>query len=59
MIPEAKTEGLRISINPDAHDPGGMADMRHGVGIARKGGLGRDDVLNALDISGLMEFFRR
>jgi len=59
MIPEAKAQGLRISINPDAHDPAGLADMRHGVGIARKGGLGRDDVLNALDISGLMEFFRR
>jgi DNA polymerase (family 10) len=59
MIPEAKTEGLRISINPDAHDPGGLADMRHGIGIARKGGLGRDDVLNTLDLPGLMEVFRR
>jgi len=58
-IPEAKAEGLKISINPDAHDPGGLADMRYGVGIARKGWLTREDVLNTLDLPDLMRFFRR
>ncbi|HVN74995.1 MAG TPA: PHP domain-containing protein [Thermoanaerobaculaceae bacterium] len=39
--------GVPISIGPDAHDPGGLADVRWGVGIARKGWATARDVLNA------------
>ena len=36
-----------ISIGPDAHDPAGLAEVRWGVGIARKGWAAARDVLNA------------
>jgi len=39
--------GVPISIGPDAHDPAGLADVRWGVGIARKGWASAKDVLNS------------
>ncbi|MBZ5588959.1 MAG: PHP domain-containing protein, partial [Acidobacteriia bacterium] len=39
--------GVSISIGPDAHDPSGLADVRWGLGIARKGWATAKDVLNA------------
>ncbi len=59
VIPEAKAAGVKVSINPDAHHPGGLSDMRYGVGIARKGGLSREDVLNTFDLPALLLQFRR
>lgn len=47
----AKELGVKIAINPDAHNLGGLMDVRYGVGIARKGWLEKADVLNAMDIS--------
>ncbi|HQT95292.1 MAG TPA: helix-hairpin-helix domain-containing protein, partial [Thermoanaerobaculaceae bacterium] len=38
--------GVPISIGPDAHDPSGLADVRWGVGIARKGWATAGHVLN-------------
>jgi DNA polymerase (family 10) len=54
-----KAAGVKVSIDPDAHEPGGIADMRYGVGIARKGGLTPADVLNALELPDLQRHFRR
>jgi DNA polymerase (family 10) len=42
----AHTRGLLTSINPDAHSPDGLRDVTYGVGIARKGGLTSERVLN-------------
>jgi DNA polymerase (family 10) len=39
--------GVPIVIGPDAHDPAGLADVRWGLGIARKGWATPNDVLNA------------
>ncbi len=39
--------GVPITIGPDAHDPAGLADVRWGLGIARKGWATAADVLNA------------
>jgi DNA polymerase (family 10) len=39
--------GVPIVIAPDAHDPAGLADVRWGLGIARKGWATPNDVLNA------------
>jgi len=39
--------GVPISVGPDAHEPAGLADVRWGVGIARKGWATANDVLNA------------
>jgi DNA polymerase (family 10) len=45
----AKTQGVKVSINPDAHATDGLGDVPFGVNVARKGGLGPDDVVNTLD----------
>ncbi len=42
----AKTQGVKVSINPDAHATEGLADVPFGVNVARKGGLTADDVVN-------------
>ena len=43
--------GVPISIGPDAHEPAGLADVRWGVGIARKGWATANDVLNAQPVA--------
>jgi histidinol phosphatase-like PHP family hydrolase len=43
----AKELGVPIEIGPDAHSTGGLDNVAIGVGIARKGWLERDDILNA------------
>ena len=47
----AKEKGVQIPINTDAHSVAGLSDMHFGVGIARKGGLEKGDVQNALSLS--------
>jgi DNA polymerase (family X) len=42
----ARAHGVTIVINPDAHATGGLADLDYGIGIARRAGLGPDDVFN-------------
>jgi len=49
LIKRAKEHGVMFSIGPDAHSTEGLEDVQYGVGIARKGWLTRDDVLNCLD----------
>ena len=46
----AREKGVQIPINTDAHSVDGLKDMCFGLGIARKGGLTADDVLNALSV---------
>ena len=55
----AKERGVLISINPDAHSVEGLHDIRYGVGIARKGWLEKDDILNALPLEEIEYFFSR
>ena len=42
----ARSHGIRLVINTDAHSITGLADMRYGVLQARRAGLTRDDVAN-------------
>jgi DNA polymerase (family 10) len=53
----AKDRGVRIPICPDAHSPGGLRNIRYGVGIARKGWLTKEDVLNTRDADEILDFF--
>jgi len=46
VVGRARELGVMISIGSDAHSRAGIANMPFGVGIARKGGLTRADVLN-------------
>ena len=54
----AKERGVKIAINPDAHDRGGLTDTYFGVGIARKGWLEPADILNTLDLEEMKNFLK-
>jgi DNA polymerase (family 10) len=50
----AKEKGVKIPINTDAHSTAGLSDMHFGVGMARKGGLEKGDVQNALPLEAFL-----
>jgi DNA polymerase (family X) len=47
VVRRARDAGVTISIGADAHNLAGIPYVDYGVGMARKGWLGPDDVLNA------------
>jgi DNA polymerase (family X) len=47
----ARDKGVKCVINPDAHHISQFAMLRHGVTMARKGWLRREDVLNTLTLA--------
>ena len=49
-IEYATSQGVKISINPDAHSTAGIHDIHFGTLSARKGGLTIEHCLNALDV---------
>ena len=55
----AKEKGVKISINPDAHNIHGLTDVRYGVGIARKGWLEKKDVINTLGAGEVAKLLNR
>src|SRR5437899_1578677 len=48
--PMAKQKGVKCVINPDAHRAERLQDLWFGIGIARKGWLTKDDVMNCLPL---------
>lgn len=58
VLGDARARGVMISIGADAHNLAGLANVDFGVGIARKGGLGPDAVLNCRDVGGFLAFAR-
>jgi DNA polymerase (family 10) len=50
---KAAERGLLCSINPDAHETAGLAEVRAGINSARKGWLTRDNVLNTRSRQGI------
>ncbi len=52
--PMAKQKGVKCVINPDAHRAERLQDLWFGIGIARKGWLTKDNVMNCLPL-GKME----
>jgi DNA polymerase (family 10) len=52
----AKDQGVRISINPDAHSIQGLQDFFIGVGIARKGWLESCDIINTMELAEVSQF---
>jgi DNA polymerase (family 10) len=52
----AHGQGLLTSINPDAHSPDGLRDVTYGVGIARKGGLSTERVLNTRSLQDVQDW---
>lgn len=55
----AKEKRVQIAISPDAHRIEGYDDVRYGVGIARKGWLEKDDVLNTRTAEEVLAFARK
>jgi DNA polymerase (family 10) len=55
----AHAQGLLTSINPDAHSPDGLRDVTHGVGIARKGGVTAEQVLNTRGLQDIQDWLAR
>ncbi|TGE22884.1 helix-hairpin-helix domain-containing protein [Hymenobacter metallicola] len=53
----ALDQGVKLSINPDAHHTDGYADMRYGVMMGRKGGLTKDMTFNALSAEEMAAYF--
>ncbi len=53
---EAREHGVRIAIGTDAHRLEHLAFMSYGVATARRGWLGRGDVLNTLHTEQLLEW---
>ncbi len=59
FVHKARDRGIKIPIDPDAHTLAGIDDMRYGIGIARKGWLRAVDVLNTMETTDVLSFFRK
>ena len=55
----AHEKGVKVCLGTDAHRIEGLDDMRYGIGIARKGWLEPDDVLNTFSANELLAFAKR
>ncbi len=53
--PRAKEKGVKCVINPDAHRAERLQDLWFGIGIARKGWLTKNDVMNCLPLGKIEE----
>ncbi len=53
----AMEQGVKLSINPDAHEMDGYADMKYGVLVGRKGGLTKEMTLNCLSGEEIAAYF--
>lgn len=57
--PYARSKGVKCVINPDAHRNQHAGFLRLGAGIARKGWLERDAVINTLPLKALQKELKR
>ncbi|MVN89765.1 DNA polymerase/3'-5' exonuclease PolX [Mucilaginibacter aquatilis] len=55
----AISKGVLLSINPDAHRVEGFHDMHYGILSARKGGVTKENCLNALSLQEIKEKFEQ
>ncbi|HUQ15314.1 MAG TPA: DNA polymerase/3'-5' exonuclease PolX [Gemmatimonadales bacterium] len=59
VLRRARAGGAMISIGADAHSIPGIENVEFGVGMARKGWLGPDDILNARSVEDFTAYARR
>ncbi len=59
LVRQAADAGVTISIGADAHNTNGMGNMELGVGIARKGWLTKEQVLNTRSLEGFFEHVKK
>jgi DNA polymerase (family 10) len=55
---QARAKGARFAVNPDAHHADAYADLRYGLGAARKAWLTAEDVVNTLPVERALKLFR-
>jgi len=58
MVRRARELGVTLSIGADAHSTSGMSNVAVGLGIARKGWLEPDQILNTRDADAFLAFAR-
>jgi DNA polymerase (family 10) len=56
-IPYCLEKGVKISINPDAHEKSGYHDMYYGTCVARKGMLSKEMCLNSFSLAEIESYF--
>jgi len=54
-----KAEGLKFSLNPDAHAVDELDNLALAVNVAQKGGLVADDIVNTQPLSAMTAFLRQ
>ena len=54
-IREARKRRIKFVISVDAHSAGAMNNLKYGVGIARRGWLQKNEVLNTLSVKAFMK----
>lgn len=55
----AKENGVKAAINPDAHSIRELDNLEYGVGMARKGWLEPEDVVNAWELERVSSYFEK
>jgi len=50
--------GLKFAIGTDAHSIYGLSDIRYGIGVARRGWLTKNDVINTLSMKEFEKFIK-
>lgn len=53
----ARSRGVKTAINPDAHSIEGLKDYQYGIGIARKGGFTKEEILNSYKTNEVKAYF--
>ncbi len=55
----AREAGCKFVICPDAHRIDGIDDMQYGINVARKGWLGKGDILNTYEIADVCSLLKK
>ncbi|MCK4739664.1 MAG: PHP domain-containing protein, partial [Deltaproteobacteria bacterium] len=56
---QAKEAGVLVAVSTDSHSVLGLGNMAYGIGTARRGGLGKEDIINTLTLEKLLGFLNR
>ncbi|MBB5867674.1 DNA polymerase (family 10) [Allocatelliglobosispora scoriae] len=56
LVFRARRHGVKFAVNTDSHATGHLANLRYGVGIAQRGWLSSEDVINAWPLERLQAF---
>jgi len=59
VLRRACDRGVMISIGADAHSVAGIDNVRFGIGIARKGWLGPEHIVNTRSVDDFVAFASR